>query len=63
MVNIEKLMAYENDELEDDEIIELFQSLINDGTVWKLQGSYGRTAVGLIDAGLCTHSSNERKSL
>jgi hypothetical protein len=30
-----------------------FQKLINSGDVWKLQGSYGRRAMELIEAGVC----------
>jgi hypothetical protein len=47
------IMAYEAGELEQDEIIEGFQALIDSGLAWKLQGSYGRMASRLIDAGLC----------
>jgi hypothetical protein len=36
-----------------EEQIEAWQSLIDDGTVWKLQGSYGRNATNLINAGIC----------
>jgi len=50
------IMAYESGDLGDDydeQVFAGFQELINSGLVWKLQGSYGRTARGLIDAGLC----------
>jgi hypothetical protein len=30
-----------------------FQYLIDQGLVWKLQGTYGRRACQLIDAGYC----------
>ena len=49
-----RIIAYESGELEQDEVIELFQDLINSGLAWSLQGSYGRTAAHLIQAGLCT---------
>jgi hypothetical protein len=51
--HFEKIMAYEAGELEEDEVIELFQDLINSGQVWSLQGHYGRTAIDLLRAGLC----------
>jgi hypothetical protein len=51
---IDKIIAYESGELDEDEIIELFQGLIDSGLAWQLQGSYGRTAHALIQAGYCT---------
>ena len=48
-----KVIDYENDELEEEEEIQYIQELINDGSIWKLQGSYGRTAMQYIEAGLC----------
>lgn len=54
------IMAYECGELEEDAVIEGFQHLINDGTVWSLQGSYGRMAAALIEAGYCTGPEAEK---
>lgn len=54
MPPIDKIIAYENGELDEDEIVELFQSMIDDASVWALQGSYGRMAMQLIEEGLCT---------
>lgn len=51
MDQIDKIMAYENGELEEHEMLELFQELVNSGLAWKLQGHYGRTAKMLIEAG------------
>jgi len=51
---LDKIMAYEQGELDEDEVIELFQELVNSGLAWQLQGHYGRTAVAMIDAGLVT---------
>ena len=41
------------DEASEEKQIEAWQFLIDNGTVWKLQGFYGRTAKRLIDAGIC----------
>ncbi len=49
-----QIIAFENDELSEDEVVELFQGLVNSGLAWQLQGSYGSTAVSLIEAGLVT---------
>lgn len=48
---IEKLMRYENGEMTQEEMLELFAHLIESGMAWTLQGSYGRTARDLIRAG------------
>ena len=53
MVSIDKIMDYEQGELDDEQVIELFQELINTGDAWTLQGRYGRTAKALIEAGHC----------
>ena len=47
------IMAFENGELQDEDIIDGFQHLIDNEHAWTLQGMYGRTAQGLIEAGLC----------
>lgn len=52
--SIDRIIAYESGELDEEQVIELFQELINSGLCWQLQGSYGRTAQALIDAGHCT---------
>jgi len=61
MSSISKIMAYENGELTEEEIIELFQELIDSGLAWQLQGSYGRTAKALIDAGYCVLKRENKK--
>ena len=48
------IIAYESGELSEQEVIALFQDLVDSGLAWKLQGFYGRTAVDLIEAGLVT---------
>ena len=49
-----QLAAFEEGELEAPEVILLFQHLVDTGIVWSLQGSYGRTAASMIEAGLVT---------
>lgn len=53
MDQVDKIMAFESGELDEEGILELFQELIDSGLAWQLQGSYGRTARALIDEGWC----------
>ena len=53
MIAVSWNMEYEAGELDHEQIVEGFQKMIDDGTVWQLQGHYGRMAVNLISAGLC----------
>ena len=47
------IIQYETErEMEYDDVIALFQYLVDSGMVWSLQGSYGRTANSLIESGL-----------
>ena len=48
------IIAFEQGDLDDDETIELFQHLVDTGLAWTLQGSYGRMAKNMIDAGVVT---------
>lgn len=51
---IEGFCGYEPDE---QEVIDAFQFLLDEGIVWSLQGFYGRAASRLIEAGLITPKS------
>lgn len=51
--NAETIMRYEGGDMNPFEIVGFFQSGIDSGIVWDLQGSYGRTAQALINAGVC----------
>lgn len=48
-----QIIAYEAGELDEPEIVNLFQELILSGLAWQLQGHYGRFAQELISTGLC----------
>lgn len=52
--SVDFMMRFEGGELEsDEELVEGFQGLIDNGLAWSLQGCYGRMATRLIEAGLC----------
>ncbi len=49
------IMDLEQGDISDPDVIaECMQVMIDTGVVWQLQGSYGRMAQALIDAGYCT---------
>lgn len=50
-VSFERLLDYEQGNLSDCEVIELFKDLISCGLIWNLQGHYQRTAQFLINQG------------
>lgn len=60
MDQVNKIMAWEAGEMDDQEEVEFFQEIINSGLAWQLQGCYGRRAMQLIGAGLC-HRPGEGK--
>ena len=54
MTLVDRIVAYEMGDLDEQGIINLFQELVDSGMAWKLQGHYGRTATALIDHGYIT---------
>lgn len=51
MIDVNKVIAYESGEMDEEEFLEFFQGLVNSGMAWQLQGHYGRTAAALLDQG------------
>jgi hypothetical protein len=52
-MDISEIVDYENGDQDEDETVQMFQSMINDGSVWGLQEYYGRTAMGFLESGKC----------
>lgn len=49
---VSAIIEFESGQLDEDGVIQLFQNLVDTGLAWTLQGTYGRTALALISAGL-----------
>ena len=49
---VSQIMAYEEGQLTEEQTLTLFKHLVKTGLAWQLQGSYGRAAKALLDAGL-----------
>ena len=47
------ITAIYREDATEQEQIEAFQALINNGQVWRLEGSMGRAAMDLIESGIC----------
>jgi len=48
---LDEIMAFEQGDLDNKGILNLFSKLVKNGMAWSLQGFYGRTAKDLIDNG------------
>ncbi len=55
------MMDFENGDLDEHQTIDLFQQIIDSGTVWHLQGFYGRMASELIRNGFCQLSEQSHQ--
>lgn len=53
VVNVDRFIAFENEDMTPEEILVFFQDMIDTCIVWKLQGRYARIARDLIKAGYC----------
>jgi len=49
---LNKIVAYEQGKLDEQQTIQLFQDLVDSGMIMKLQGHYGRFAAQLLEEGL-----------
>ena len=58
MILTDKIIDFECGLLDQIGMLELFAELIKNGMAWTLQGSYGRTASALIDAGYIDTDGN-----
>lgn len=55
---IDSIIAYEQGDMTEQEIVYFFAELIKSGIVWELQGHYGRTASALIREGWIDSEGN-----
>lgn len=62
MSMIDKLVAYENDEMTQEETISFFQELIDTGLISGLQGHYQRTAEALLKAGIIKQKNTSKET-
>lgn len=62
--NLNQMIAYDQGELDEEQILELFQDLVDSGLAWTFQGDYERAAIKLINDGLISgERSNLRRSI
>lgn len=58
--NIDDLMRYESGDMTTGEEVRLFQTLIDNGMVWNLQGHYQRVANHYLRCGVCSPAGQRR---
>jgi hypothetical protein len=63
MPNLDKILAFEQGEMTEEEFVSFFQEMINDGSCWQLQGTYGRHAKNLIESGICIKGSTSESAV
>jgi hypothetical protein len=52
------IMDYEGGAMNSEDMVSGFAALVRNGTVWQLQGNYGRTASHLIEIGVLDREGN-----
>lgn len=57
---VDKMVRFESGEMSNNEVIQFFQELLDQGVIPHLQGAYGRAAQSLLDAGLIRPSSDDK---
>ena len=55
------LSAIWEEDATEEEFIGAYQELINTGQAWRMEGSVGRQAMALIDAGICALGENDHR--
>jgi hypothetical protein len=51
MDTLDKIIAFEQGDMDEDQVVSFFQELVDRGLAWQLQGAYGRMAAQLIERG------------
>jgi hypothetical protein len=54
---LDYIIQWEEGDISEENFLALFQHLVDTAYAWKLQGSYGRQAAALIEAGIITAPS------
>jgi len=55
---VDQIIAFEQGELDENQIVELFAHLVRTGQAWTLQGAYGRMAKALMYQGYLDEEGN-----
>lgn len=55
---VDQIIAFEQRELDENQIVELFAHLVQTGRAWTLQGAYGRMAKALMNQGYLDEEGN-----
>lgn len=58
----DRLNAWIDGNLDEEEIVQLFQELVDTGVAWKMDGYVGSTIRSLVEAGLVCVSENDRQT-